>query len=276
MKFLSRVFYWLGFISIVNKKKTPGFLFTSSNRTFYMTFVLSILFHTGLIVAIPSVDLFSEGPAELAIEPIIVDFFQEDLPDSISEVPQVSDNQFLAPEPTVSATNEEPPVEPPSEDMVTDSAVEYDDIEMTLPTIEKSEELTENYTLFSQLTSREPKIDSLQKRLPKNSPTQFHRQTPRRQQAEKLSVNRIQSPLIPLEHYEVHEQPELRVPPVRDQREPQPDRSGDRLQFPLRTHQQQRQRIEKEEFPKKQFAFGKRQDAGIETADWTSDSIPAS
>ncbi len=271
MKFLSRIFCRFGFITLANKKKTPGFLFLRSNRTFYMTFVLSILFHGGLIYTIPAVDLFSEGPDMTSSEPIVVDFLEEDLSDSISEeAPEDKDNQFFTPHPTVSDIHEEAPVELPAEDIVTESITEDDEIDMSLPDIKESDELTETTTLFSQLNSREPKIESLHKRQTKESEPLAYPQSPGQQQSEKLPS----APIQLQRHIEVDEQFKAPIRPFRNQRDPRPDRPEKSPQFPLHVSQEQPQRPERQDVPKTQFQFGKRRVIAMKSTFSPFDSLP--
>ena len=107
----------------INKKKKPGFLFISSNRTFYITFVLSIIVHAGLIYSIPAVNLFSEGlesPPSDELAFIELDFLEESGEALSEDTNPLEENQFQADMPIA------PPEQPDETELEEDLEFEED------------------------------------------------------------------------------------------------------------------------------------------------------
>lgn len=258
MKNLSRIFRQLGLTSARNKKKKFGVLFVSPNRTFYMTFVLSMLFHAGLIYSIPAVDIFSESPGGASVEPIVVDLLQDDSPESLSEIPSVDENQFQAPAPETSDISEVPPIESESETILPEPEFEDNDIKMTLPIVEENGDPTENYLLLSQTSFRDPQIESSRKRSLEKLPVQQRRPF-EQAQGEKLTANHIKTTPFPLHRpTETDELTQVKIVPFHRQQTQPPERSEQGLDFPLYAQQHQSQQTENPLPSESQLQFGKR------------------
>jgi hypothetical protein len=79
----------------LNKKKKKSLVAMYSNSTIYFTLIVSLVLHTIVIYSIPAVNVFSEGP-DPSSEPIVVDIYQEEASESVSEMAQPDSDQFLA------------------------------------------------------------------------------------------------------------------------------------------------------------------------------------
>ncbi len=191
MNKLLHVFHTFGLIRAKNKKrKKTGYGMFNPNKTFYMTFLLSILFHLGLIYSIPAVNLFSESPAGLAMEEtIVVDLLEVEHTGHEADVaPMTEDNQFQVPAP------EPPPAPPQDTEADTPPAPEPEplqgDIAMRFPVADDQAEAL----LLNQGTEPQPEIESLRKRAPKHTSPAIRRRETRLQQDEKVSAKPLPAP----------------------------------------------------------------------------------
>jgi len=225
-QFLIRV----GLLRKVNRKIKPGHPFFASNRTFYITLILSAILHIVLIYAIPAVELFSEGSAQGASELIMVDLFQEPTLEPL-EVPQALEDQFLA------AVPETPDLQLPTQSVPDLTLHQNPDsgIDLLIPGIEKSLEPDEQNLVDSlpQITRRNPVPQPIEK-LPVSP---------------ELLVPEAMKPVVPLDP--------LKNPllaPVHKESVQKQERPEDLLSFPVQAFTPK----ERQTLPETKFELGKR------------------
>jgi hypothetical protein len=221
-----------GFLSRVNTKKKTGYLSISPNRTLYITFMLSLIFHAGLIYTVPSVTLFSEGLGEPASDPIVVDFIQENSAEIPSEIPQATDDQFLASPPTKSErTPEETPSQPVGEPVIHPNEIEIP----TPPPIDKSIKTEAPYTLLANSDAPDQEIEHLRKHLVEKRDTPIPQTIPELPKPEKLSVQPEQPQPVEIPRAAVNKKPAISV--VKNSQEK--NTSEETLDFPLDIYEKQ-------------------------------------
>ena len=139
-----------------NRKKRTGFKLLSSNQTFYLTFLLSIAFHVGILYSIPAVDLFSNSANADDKKMIVLDLLDTEdvsLSDELA-LSEEQEHQFQAAVPDIpwdwseEARESEP-----------DAVVETDDIKFA--PMPKIAELKNEYTLVSEAQKQEPDVQEL-------------------------------------------------------------------------------------------------------------------
>ena len=250
--FMKGMYYRPGFKVKTNKKKKTTFFVISSNRTFYVTFGLSIIFHIGLIYTIPAVDLFSEGLDGASSEAIIVDFFQEEPSVLTPEAAPADDNQFQA---KVSPI----PPEQFEEEAAAEPEPEPVDIERDSPPSEKITDLENDYTLISEALISEPELHNnvIKRQFSQKLPTHIPQSRP--QQAGKVLTKPIR-PDVRLTQPRIEINEPIKISHLNKKTLPQQEESEVALRFPLPAkNPKEAQHDNSEEFPKSQFEFGKRQ-----------------
>ncbi len=251
----------LGFLNKVNTKKKAGYLSISSNRTLCITFVLSILFHVGLIYTIPAVDLFSEGWERTSSNMIVVDFIQEEIPEGQSETLQTPDNQFLA------STPEEP------ENFETPVVLDQNDVEITVPPPkDKSLETDAQYMLLANAVDRDPEIEQLRKRPVVKQDMPIQQKTPELPRSEKLLAEheRLQPEtkrILPLQYNKPS------MSPIHAENSQKKDKPDEILHFPLEVHQFEKRHTFPENIPETRLGFGERPVKEIRDTTFSSSPI---
>ena len=236
-----------------NTKKKTEPLSPSSNKTLYMTFALSFIFHVGLIYTIPAVTLFSEGVGRPASDLIMVDVIQDKLAESqaelLSDVPQAPDDRSLADTPI------KPELSPKANpaQLLDDLVTTPNEIKLpTPPPIDKSLETETPYTLLANALTPVP--ESLRKRPVVTQATPIPQMLPETPKPEKLLAQpeRLQ-PVEPM-YAEVNKKPAL-APVNNSQEKSSP---AEPVDFPLDVYEKRSSRTAPENTPEKRVGFGKR------------------
>ena len=135
-----------------NKKKRAGFKFLNANHTFYLTFVLSIVFHVGILYSIPAVDLFSNNADAGSEKMIELDLLDDEslAPGDELALSEEQEHQFQAAVPNIPWNwSEDAREDEPDVDVDADSR--------DFAPLPKLTELKDDYTLVSE--AREQKAD---------------------------------------------------------------------------------------------------------------------
>jgi len=240
------------FLRKVNTKRKKRGLFSSSERTLGITFILSMLFHAGLMYTIPAVDLFSEG---FEGDMIVVDLMQEEFPGGQPVLPSPPDNQFLAsqPDPEPELFPEEDSSQP-SEDF--NSNPDDDEITIPLPT-EKNLEMETQYTLLTNPGTRDPEIGQLRKR-PVKRDKLIYQKSPELPKPDKLPVEQKKLQSIEVKRPLPLQPRRPSIAPTRVGNSQKKKKPEEELLFPLEIHRQEERQISSEDLPEKMFGFGKR------------------
>ena len=242
----------LGLGPKMNKKKKKSLWTTFSNSTIYFTFVVSLMLHSIVIYSIPAVKIFSEGP-DTSSEIIVVDFFQEDTPDSLAEISQPDSDQFQA---DIPAT-QEIPVDPSP--VMTEAASESSEVEMPPPPSETLSTLEHETFLLAQATSQEPEIPVLHKRSPQQLPIQKQTILSKQQPSEKLLLEPPAQPFQIRRPQDMDEHESVKIRTFSRKQLPQQNSPDDGLQFPLRSPQPNQSPAKTApEIPESPFPYGKR------------------
>jgi len=246
-------FFKRHFLSKVNIKIKKKGLFTSPDRILGITFVLSIVFHAGLICTLPAVDLFSEGLQGPLSDMIVVDFVQEEPSEGQPEVPQPIDNQFLASNPTEpDMISEENPPQP-----LDDFDPNRNDVEMTIPLPkEKSLEMETQYTLLANSDAHDLEFEQLRKRpVKRDRPVQ--QKIPELPKSAKLPVKPKEPQPVETKRPLSLQRPKPSIAPTRIEKQKK-DKPEEDLHFPLEVHRPEERQSSTEDLPEKMFGFGKR------------------
>ncbi|PIE32891.1 hypothetical protein CSA56_13930 [candidate division KSB3 bacterium] len=252
----------LEFRAKTNKKKTPGFLFISSNSTLYITFILSIVFHLGLIYTIPAVNVFSEGEGELLQEPIVIDFVQEDFSELSFDVSSPALNQFQANTPDSSTDYGE---------KLLPQRLEVDEnINFEIAPPEKITSLESEHVLLDRVVTKDPDMTSLltQKRTVQSTPSRIPEAEILR--SGKVDIDRKQPEVPLLQPSRIIEQP-ARIEPLHHRKSaPAQKKEEPALQFPTSLQKKkERQMIASDRLMKRPLELEKRSLSDTKTTEPT-------
>ncbi|GAK58457.1 TonB family protein [Candidatus Vecturithrix granuli] len=220
----------------LNKKKKKSLWVEYSNSTIYFAFILSLILHTIVIYSIPAVNVFSEGPDSSA-EPIVVDFFQEDSTESLTDISQADSDQFLADIPTA---DDRLPIEQPADVVETETESDRSDLEMAIPRMERHLDTDNGTFLLSQFTESKPDISLLSKRSLSQIPDHEQPLIPKQQPLEKVAMTPPSHPFQIQPPREVNEYEPVKMRTSSHKQLPQQDSGEQGIQLPLRPPQHEK------------------------------------
>ncbi len=215
----------------LNKKKKKSLWAMYSNSTIYFTLIVSLVLHTIVIYSIPAVNVFSEGP-DPSSEPIVVDIYQEEASESVSEMAQPDSDQFLAHVPDNIA-----PLEQPSDMSDTEPKPDRLDLEVPIPEFERQVTSDHDTFLLSQLTERDPDLFLPEKRSVSQTPDHQQPVLPKQQLSEKITMAPPPLPLQVQPPQAIHEYEPIKMRTFSTKPLPQQDQDEPSIQFPLRSPQ---------------------------------------